>query len=96
MSRSFRRTPIGGWTTSTSEKKEKKLWHQKMRARCNQVAFHALFHDAENALLPFDNEVSDVWGMSKDGKVPFLDEFSYQPFCRSRPKLRGGRREMRK
>ncbi len=95
MSRSFRRIAKGGFCAD-SEKKEKRGWHQKMRARCHQVVYHALFHDAEDALMPLDNEVSDVWGMNKDGKYCFLDDWSYKPFCRSLPNLRGVRREMRK
>ncbi len=95
MSRSFRRTAMDGFGAD-SEKKEKKVWHRRMRARCHQAMHRALFLDAENALMPLDDEVSCAWCMSKDGKDWFLDNWPYKPFCRSRPHLRGGRREMRK
>jgi hypothetical protein len=58
MSRSRKKTPIGGITTAVSEKKDKQLWHRKMRRaqRMNPEA------DLQ------EHEFSNPWQMDKDGK----------------------------
>ncbi len=62
MSRSYRHTPIFGFTMAPSEK-----W-QKRRARhvWRQAVKVALGNGAE--ILPHLREVSNVWSMPKDGK----------------------------
>ena len=66
MSRSKKKTPVTGMTTARSEKDDKRLANRKFR-RVTRI-------DPENA--PALREVSDVWGMAKDGKVRFdpMDE----------------------
>lgn len=63
MSRSRRRTPIhancGG---EPSEKKDKKEWHSRMRAR-EREALHR-----GDEVFPHEYEVSNPWTMQKDGK----------------------------
>lgn len=65
MSRSYRKTPIFGWSTARSESADKKIWHGRARAR-GRVALHA---DMESARPLDEREVSNVAAMSKDGKT---------------------------
>ena len=94
MSRSFRHTPIIG--RADSEKKDKKIWHRRMRARCRQIVHYALFLDAENALMPLNNDITNTWCMSKDGKFRFDPQQEEGWFPRKSSQLCGGRRWMRK
>lgn len=67
MSRSRKKTPISGITTSESEKDEKKAWHRVYRRKVN-----SRIRNAEGeADLPHFRSVSDPWSMSKDGKFVF-------------------------
>jgi hypothetical protein len=61
MSHSRKKTPVGGVSNSLSEKDDKRMANRKLR-RLTRV-------DPENP--PALREVSDVWGMSKDGKRYF-------------------------
>lgn len=63
MSRSRKKTPIHGITTAVSEKEGKRIWHKRMRARERD----RLITDPESEPT-HEREVSDTWGMSKDGK----------------------------
>lgn len=68
MSRSRRKTPIVGHTTSRNEREDKKLWHQRWRTR-ERTALASASPDAlsaHHALL--ENQVSSVWSMGKDGR----------------------------
>jgi hypothetical protein len=64
MSRSRRHTPIIGVCADarTSEKKDKQIWHRVYRRHEKQ----AIHHGRE---MPHFREVSDDWGMRKDGKM---------------------------
>lgn len=63
MSRSKKKTPIHGMTTCVSEKKDKRLWHKRMRT-----------HERDRLITDPDGvqthkyAVSDPWTMGKDGK----------------------------
>lgn len=64
MSRSRRKTPIFGITTSESESVDKKIWHKAYRrsakqSKCDEPISHL--------------EHSNVWNMSKDGKRYWKD-----------------------
>ena len=59
MSRSKRKTPVFGITTTRTEKQDKRLANRKLRRKTRV--------DPENA--PALREVSDVWGFAKDGKI---------------------------
>ncbi len=61
MSRSKKKTPVTGMTTARSEKEDKR--------HANRILRRVSKPDPENA--PALREVSDVWGMAKDGKVRF-------------------------
>ena len=64
MSRSFRHHPYLGNLMASSEKKDKAIWHRRLRARVRT----ALGSGRE---MPLINEVSEIWDMSKDGKTRF-------------------------
>ena len=67
MSRSYRRTPIFGITTSRSEKQDKALANRRLRRK---VKSRLGTGDEEMPLL---REVSDVWSFDKDGKAYWSD-----------------------
>lgn len=67
MSRSFRKNPFIGITTSSSEKQEKKQANRRLRHTVRQ----RLGEDSDNAGLPVLRDVSSRWWMSKDGKFRF-------------------------
>ena len=75
MSRSFRKTPIIG-IAGRSEKADKKAWHSRMRGRERQRLKDVGVED-EDYLTTDRREVSDVWGMNKDGKM-MLDDRSVE------------------
>lgn len=67
MSRSQRKTPKFGITTCRSEKEDKKLWHQRSRAR-ERTSMTAASPETLMGYLPLlENQVSNVWAMGKDG-----------------------------
>ena len=67
MSRSRRKTPICGITCSESEKKDKQLGHRKFRRKVKSILSVNPFSD----IFPTENEIMNVWEMSKDGKQYF-------------------------
>ncbi len=67
MSKSRKKTSIGGITTSCSEKQDKRLYNRRYRHACKQI----LNTNFECELLPHLREYSNVWSMDKDGKVWF-------------------------
>lgn len=67
MSRSRKKTPIGGITTAKSEKEDKQLASRKARRVVKEVLSTA----PESEVLPHLREVSDTWTMAKDAKVYF-------------------------
>lgn len=72
MSRSYRHTPICGWCSCNSEKRDKVIYHHKTRVRIRQLIHHALYHgDIDSIWLPKPQEVSNVFNWGKDGKMRF-------------------------
>ncbi len=67
MSKSRKKTSIGGITTSCSEKQDKRIYNRRYRHACKQI----LNTKFECELLPHLREYSNVWSMDKDGKVWF-------------------------
>ena len=64
MSRSRRKTPIFGLAPAPSEAEDKRLWHKRLRAKTRDQ-----LKDGPDDPIPVDHrEVSDPWGMAKDGK----------------------------
>lgn len=64
MSRSRRKTPICGITTSPSDKLYKKQEHQRERSSVKAKLKHTVDSDA----LPDKKQFGDPWGGQKDGK----------------------------
>lgn len=67
MSKSRKKTSIGGITTSCSEKQDKRIYNRRYRHACKQI----LNTNFECKLLPHLREYSNPWSMDKDGKVWF-------------------------
>ncbi|WP_321960058.1 hypothetical protein [Paraburkholderia sp. J7] len=68
MSRSRRKTPIFGHTTSGSERDDKKRWHQRWRA-CERATLASASPEAlAHHVTLLRNDSSNVWSMDKDGK----------------------------
>jgi hypothetical protein len=67
MSRSRRKNPIMGIGAS-SDKEDKRLANRKLRRLTNE---RLRCTDLEDEIFPVIREVSDVWGMAKDGKTRF-------------------------
>ena len=67
MSRSKRKNPIfGNCDKRVSEKLAKRAWHKKFR-HINKIEINVNV-DIENVILTDFREISDLWGMPKDGK----------------------------
>jgi len=67
MSRSRRKRPFSGITSSDTEKQDKRIANRKLRRKVRV----RLAVDAEPETLPHVRDVSDPWAMSKDGKMRF-------------------------
>lgn len=64
MSRSNKKSPVIGNTTTTSEKEDKRIANRSER-RINKVL---LFKTDDETALKDKREVSNVYGFGKDGK----------------------------
>jgi hypothetical protein len=64
VTRSRKRTPIGGIVSARSEKDDKRAYHRRERRRVREV----LATTPEPDSLPHRKELSDPWIMAKDGK----------------------------
>jgi len=64
MTRSRKKAPVIGISTSTSEKADKVAAHRKERRKVHVTLKTTGDQDA----LPLRNEVSNVWAYAKDGK----------------------------
>ncbi len=71
MSRSFRKTPIFGFTTAQSEKEDKRIWHSRFRSREKQRLQQSALSDPESHLTTVELDVSNVWSFNKDGRQYF-------------------------
>ncbi|MGD9787569.1 MAG: hypothetical protein AB7U30_06410 [Sulfuricellaceae bacterium] len=72
MSRSYRRTPILPVTNGRSEKFDKKQWHRRWRLH-ERIRLTARLRGGDEVALEgylpvAVREVSNLWGMDKDGK----------------------------
>jgi hypothetical protein len=71
MSRSRRKTPIMGVVCCSSERIDKKFWHQKWRTK-ERALLGSASPDTLAAHLPIlERQVSDSRGMNKDGHQYF-------------------------
>ena len=65
MSRSYRKNPIYGLTTSESESWDKKQWHSKWKSKV-KIALKSTPPD--EYLDIYQSDVSNTWDFAKDGK----------------------------
>lgn len=65
MSRSKRKTPIGGMTTSTAQKKFKEQEHRAERSKVRQDL------KQNKEILPHPKEYGNEWASPRDGKQWF-------------------------
>ncbi len=72
MSRSRKKTPIGGITTARSERQDKRLANRKVRRHVRV----ALVAHSDRDVLPDLRQISNVWTMAKDGKR-YFDQHRY-------------------
>lgn len=70
MSRSRKKTPIGGLTTARSEKQDKRNMNKRLRRAVKMIL---KTDEREDAVLPIKNEIMDPWSMSKDGKQIYTE-----------------------
>ena len=69
MSRSLRKTPIFGHAKARSEREDKMIWHQRFRSReRNALAVVARDDNLAEHVTTHFKQVSNPWGMEKDGK----------------------------
>lgn len=68
MSRSRKKTPIHGMTACESEKKDKRIWHKRLRT----AERDRLITDPESEPTKF-RQVSQIGAMGKDGKCYMTD-----------------------
>lgn len=69
MSKSRKKTPITGWSLAKSEKKDKKIWHKRYRAKERDNIMSLDVNEFDLNYLPVDiRQVSNPWCMRKDGK----------------------------
>jgi hypothetical protein len=73
MSRSRKKNMAGGWTTHSSEKKDKQFWHRSFR-RTNRVCAKTQILQEDEITYPTVKEKSNPWSMSKDGKTFYYTE----------------------
>jgi hypothetical protein len=62
MARSLRHTPIAGYTTARSEKRDKRLANRRLRAAVRSAMRRG------DEFLPGLRDVSNPWTFDKDGK----------------------------
>ena len=67
MSRSMRKTPIRGISSSDSERTDKQAWHRLFRRTNRRILKTTGLQDD----LKTRNELSSTWDMAKDGKSWF-------------------------
>lgn len=70
MSRSYKKTTVIGNTGSSSEKFDKKHAHKVYRKHIkdNITSSHGDVEKLQELIMPIEEELSDTWTMSKDGK----------------------------
>ena len=66
MSRSKRKTPVRGITSSDSEKADKAASHRKIRRTIRKIV-----PVAPEAVLPQEKQLTNPYSMAKDGKARF-------------------------
>ncbi len=65
MSRSFKKSPVSGWTCKESEKFDKQKYNRRLRKK-NRTELKK-----GSEIFSNKKEIIDIWNMSKDGKHDF-------------------------
>lgn len=70
MARSWKHTPIHGFTTALSERKNKKMWHKNLRAKAHCLCIF-MKDDPDFCASDFkkEREVFNIYNGMKDGKI---------------------------
>ena len=72
MSRSYKKVPVAGHTGADSEKTDKKIWHRRFRHKTKDIIRSMYMHNdvesIDDVVMPVEDDVSNTWSMSKDGK----------------------------
>ena len=68
MSRSYKNNYYVGYTSSQSEKWDKKTWHRRYRHALRQEVLEYTRRPFEDYVPIHFRSKSDVWNMGKDGK----------------------------
>lgn len=76
MSRSIRKTPMSGATTTASDQADKRLAQRKLRTATRQALRHG------DEIVPTLRNVSDVWSFDKDGKRRYFGKDRKLPAVR--------------
>ena len=63
MARSFKRTPITGNASASSDK-----WFKRQASRRLRVAVRGALRAGRHEILPHRREIASVWESAKDGK----------------------------
>lgn len=66
MAHSFKKNAAGGYAEAFSEKKDKRIWHKRLRTV--ELQKLSVVNKDEEIIMPIVHEVSDPWTMNKDGK----------------------------
>ena len=69
MSRSYRKTPVMGYTKCHSEKFDKITWHRRLRSQ-ERIKLSSI-NNLDDYITVDRREVSNPWSMGKDGKQYF-------------------------
>ena len=74
MSRSYKTHAAGGITTCRSEKRDKRIWHKRWRARTRDAL--RCRDDSEDWEISIFHvrQISNPWSMGKDGKYWYFPE----------------------
>ena len=86
MSRSFKMHAAGGWVkrSRSSERKDKKIWHQTFRTKMRQAIRIVLQRGWEDESLDWDvpvfsrHQAGCVWNFQKDGKGWYFPRNHYR------------------
>jgi hypothetical protein len=74
MAHSFKKNAAGGYSTASSEKTDKRIWHKRLRTI--ELQNLNIINENEEINIPIVHEVSDTWAMNKDGKHIYFTQDS--------------------
>ena len=69
MSRSFKKSTHFSVSGSESEKKDKQIWHKRLRAKTRVEMARIADLERDEHIAPREHDVSNPWDMAKDGRI---------------------------